>query len=326
MSKILIAVPTFENIYPDTYKSIFDLDKGGHEVSFSFVRGYDVATARNKIAQKAIDGGFDYVLMVDNDVVLPLDALINLLDDPKDVCLGYYAHRDEDNIYRGRTCVCKLKGPDGKLYFDYVLESEYTAEELGRIRADGERKIWIHGGGMGCALIRTDVFRKIPYPWYDWVNYANKERHMLTEDLYFCEQCKKAGVLIFTDARVACGHMLRHVQWPVWHNPEGKYRVLALFDDLQDKVPTPYGYMSWRYYPGDAYPRKGAEPLPERIDELSGSRNALGKPLIEAVAVEAKGNETEELEKEPVAEEPEEASEAAGPAKTARRKKTVKKE
>ena len=35
---ILIAVPTFENIYPDTFKSIYDLDKGDNNVSFEFVR------------------------------------------------------------------------------------------------------------------------------------------------------------------------------------------------------------------------------------------------------------------------------------------------
>ena len=77
--KILIAVPTFENIMPDTFKSIYDLDTTGHEVMFEFVRGYDCATARNHIAQMALDKGVDYVLMVDNDVVLPKDALQNLL-------------------------------------------------------------------------------------------------------------------------------------------------------------------------------------------------------------------------------------------------------
>ena len=106
--KILIAVPSYENIYPDTFKSIYDLDKCGHEVLFEFVRGYDVATARNRIAQKAMDLGTDYVLMVDNDVTLPKDALANLLEDPKPVCLGFYAHRDKDGVYRGRTCICKL--------------------------------------------------------------------------------------------------------------------------------------------------------------------------------------------------------------------------
>lgn len=206
--RILIAVPTFETIYPDTYKSIWDLDKGEHEVLFEFVRGYDCATARNAIAQKAIDLEADYVLMVDNDVILPKDAMINLLDDPVDVCLGFYAHRDVDNVYRGRTCVCKLG------WWNYPLESEFTAEELRDLKESGTNKLEIHGGGMGCAFIRTGIFRRLSYPWYDWVNYADDNRGMLSEDLYFCEKCKNSGVKVYTDTRVGCGHILRKAQWP----------------------------------------------------------------------------------------------------------------
>lgn len=206
--RILIAVPTFETIYPDTYKSIWDLDKGEHEVLFEFVRGYDCATARNAIAQKAIDLEADYVLMVDNDVILPKDAMINLLDDPVDVCLGFYAHRDVDNVYRGRTCVCKLG------WWNYPLESEFTAEELRGLKESGTNKLEIHGGGMGCAFIRTGIFRRLSYPWYDWVNYADDNRGMLSEDLYFCEKCKNSGVKVYTDTRVGCGHILRKAQWP----------------------------------------------------------------------------------------------------------------
>lgn len=211
--KILIAVPTFENIYPDTFKSIYDLDTSGHETEFEFVRGYDCATARNRIAQISLDKGADYVLMVDNDVVLPKDVLQNLLDDAKEVCLGFYAHRDADNIYRGRTCVCKLYDESGVKYFNYPLESEYTAEELRTMRDSDQYKVQIHGGGMGCALIKTDVFRKIEYPWYDWVNYKNGHRGMLSEDLYFCEACRKRGIPIYTDTRAVCGHLLRRIQF-----------------------------------------------------------------------------------------------------------------
>lgn len=212
--KVLIAVPTFESIYPDTFQSIYELDPAGHELLFRFVRGYDVATARNKIAQTALDLGVDYVLMVDNDVVLPKDALIHLTEDLKDVCLGFYAHRDKDNIYRGRTCVCKLFSPDGVKYFNYPLESEYTAEELSKMKEKGKYKLRIHGGGMGCAFIKTDVFRKLRYPWYDWVNYADDNRGMLSEDLFFCEGCRHHNIPIYTDTRVGCGHILRRVQWP----------------------------------------------------------------------------------------------------------------
>ena len=213
--RILVAVPTFETIYADTYKSIWDLDKCGHEMLFDSVRGYDVATARNRIAQLAMDVGADYLLSVDNDVTLPKDALKLLLEDPKDVCLGYYAHRDTDNLYRGRTCLCKLKDENGIEYYNYPLESEYTAKEMHELIEAGETKIEIHGGGMGCSLIRTEVFRKLTYPWYDWVNYGDKNRGMLSEDLYFCVLCRNSGIPIYADVRVGCGHLLRHVQWPV---------------------------------------------------------------------------------------------------------------
>jgi len=207
--RILIAVPTFETIMPDTFKAIWDMDKGGHECLFEFVRGYDCATARNNIAQKAINLGADYVLMIDNDVTPPKQALLWLLEEVKDVQLGYYAHRNADNLYTGRVSVCKL-GP-----FNYPLESEFTGAEMTDMKEKGVKKVRIHGGGMGCALIKTDIFRALPYPWYDWVNYTDKNRSMLSEDLYFCEHCRKHNIPIFTDVRVGCGHMLRHIQQPV---------------------------------------------------------------------------------------------------------------
>lgn len=215
MARILIAVPTFESIYPDTYQAVYELDRGEHEVHFEFVRGYDIATARNRIAQRSLDVGADAVLMVDNDVVLPKDALLKLLECGKDVCLGYYAHRGTDNQYHGNTCICKLKAPDGSDYYHYPLESEYSAAEMNELKEAGKTAIKVHGGGMGCALIRTKVFRKASYPWYDWVNYGDANRGILSEDLYFCSLCHVHGIEIYADVRVGCGHLFRYVQWPV---------------------------------------------------------------------------------------------------------------
>lgn len=212
--KILIAVPTYETIYPDTYKAIWDLDKCGHDIQFEFVRGYDVATARNNIAQKALDCGADFVLTVDNDTVPPKDALRNLLEDAHEVNLGFYAHRDHDNVYRKKTNVCRLKKPNGEDYYHFPVESLYTADEMRGMADAGVKKIEVHGGGMGCALIHTGVFRKASYPWYDWVNYGDENRGMLSEDLYFCVLCRNIGIPVYADVRVGCGHLLRHVQWP----------------------------------------------------------------------------------------------------------------
>lgn len=202
--KILIAVPTYENITPDTFRSIYGLDPGGHWCVFDFVRGYDCATARNNIARETIAENADYVLMVDNDVVLPSDALVNLLEEENDVVLGYYPHRNAANMYNGKTSVCR--------WGEFNYTEQYPALELLSMRDQGTYKVQIHGGGMGCALIKTEVFRKMESPWFKWINYPNGE--VLSEDLYFCEQCNRAGIPIYTDTRVGCGHLLRHIQWP----------------------------------------------------------------------------------------------------------------
>lgn len=202
--KIFIAVPTFENIYPDTYKSIYGLDPAGHWLVFDFIRGYDCAEARNRIANQAITEKADYVLMVDNDIVLPSDAIAHLMDDPKDVCLGLYAHRGDSNLYDGKVCVYKPG--------EFNYETLFTAKEMQELREQGQNKVLIHGGGMGCALIKTDVFQRLEYPFFNWTLYANGQ--YLSEDLYFCEQLKNHSIFMFADTRVTCGHMMRRVQWP----------------------------------------------------------------------------------------------------------------
>lgn len=202
--KILIAVPTYENIYPDTFQSIWNLDRCGHDCIFEFVRGYDVATARSKIGKRAIELDADYVLMVDNDIVLPKDALKHLLDDVRDVQFGAYAYRDKSgNPFDGRIILFK-DIPQGYTQF-------YDSYELDELQAQGQYKVKIRGGGMGCALVKTDVFRQMRYPYFYWVHSESADRET-SEDIYFCDQCRGHNIPIYTDTRVRCGHIIRYIQ------------------------------------------------------------------------------------------------------------------
>ena len=195
MSKILIAIPTFENIMPETFKSIYDLDPCGNELSFEFVKGYDCARARNDIVQKAMDGGFDYIFMVDSDMIIPQDALQRLLEYPTEICLGLCPRK---NTKDGTTCIYKF----GQINYN----DAYTYHDLPE-----EPRVLVHGGGMACALIKVDVFKDLQYPYFKYVTYDNGSE--LSEDLYFCSQAKANGYNIFVDTRVRCGHATRYFQF-----------------------------------------------------------------------------------------------------------------
>ena len=74
------------------------------------------------------------------------------------------------------------------------------------------------------------------------------------------------------------------------------YKVIYEFADLQDGNHV--------YAVGDAYPRKGVKASAERIAELSGSGNKLGRPLIKAEEkAKVMAEPVEEPEEEAVKEE-----------------------
>lgn len=212
--RVLVAVPTYENIYPDTFRSIFQLYRGGHEVDFDFFRGYDVANARNQIARATIERGYDYVLMVDNDEVLPKDALLNLLETEQgyprghSMVIGYCLSRPANSPnMSGRTIAFKFNGRD------YLADDAYTAEEFEKLKKEGQYRVQIRGAGLGCALIHRSIFEKMTYPYFKWVLYDNGSQ--LSEDLFFSEKFKEIKTPIFVDTRVVCGHLMRYIGWPV---------------------------------------------------------------------------------------------------------------
>lgn len=53
------------------------------------------------------------------------------------------------------------------------------------------------------------------------------------------------------------------------------YKVIKHFTDMQDN--------NFAYNVGDEYPRKGVSVLQSRINELAGSKNRQGVPLIEEI-------------------------------------------
>ncbi len=191
--RILIAVPTFESIEPEVFKAIYNL-KSEHELFFDFVKGYDVACARNEIARQAQLGGYDYVLMVDSDTIIPPDTLDLMLDPPADIVLGVCPRK---NTKDGKTAIIKYDAPE--------YENSYYYSDL------PEERTLVKGGGFACALVRTYVFTALDCPWFQYV--TNLDGSTLSEDFYFCQLARVFGFKIYVEPKVRCGHLARYYQY-----------------------------------------------------------------------------------------------------------------
>jgi hypothetical protein len=173
---ILIAVPTFEHVQNKVFEAIW-CAAAGRDADFACVSGYDCARARNAIAHMALDGGYSHVLMVDSDT-----------DPPAEIVLGFYRRKDGS-----QDCFEMFKDEPGWKMFSRADISE------------APDRIAVKGGGFGCALVDSEVFKRLRFPWFKFEQYDDGS--ILSEDLYFSRIALNAGIKTYADTRVLCGHV-----------------------------------------------------------------------------------------------------------------------
>lgn len=155
--------------------------------SISFVVNSLIYSARNIIAQQAIDGSYDYVLWLDSDMVFQPDTLQRLLADDKDIVSGLYFRRVKPF---NPVLFKKLDVHGHECDFEDVLE--YPDEIFP-----------VAGAGFGCILMKTQVLRDI-YEKEGPMWFAPKGN--VGEDCSFCIRARKCGYTVYCDPRIKLGH------------------------------------------------------------------------------------------------------------------------
>ena len=192
---ILIGIPTKDTIDIEAAVSIMNLDWDGHAIDYCHADGagiYGIAQARNRICQKAVDGKSDKLFMIDSDMIVPEDAIHNLLDPDVPICIGVARFKNDSRrapIFKG---VQDETGSDA-WEWDKIPAGRFTFQN----------------GGVACAMIDVNMLRKIPRPWFIWEERGNGT--YVGEDIGFYEKIRGRGYTPYADGRVRCGHIGRRV-------------------------------------------------------------------------------------------------------------------
>ncbi len=168
--KMLVGIPTREKRSASQQQHVKDLEAPvGGALQFMEVPEKDVASAREDICDRAVDDGFEYILFVDDDNIIPKRTPKILLETGEDlVSLNYHK---------------KL-----------MLSSEtagYIANTLEDARTAKVKLPEVFVAGMGCTLIRTEILRRIGKPYFK-NTYSTPEPG--GEDLYFFAKCRISGI------------------------------------------------------------------------------------------------------------------------------------
>lgn len=184
--KTLIAIPTSRDIEIQCAASIIGMEREGR-IGVFCPQSYSIDASRNLIVEHALEIGYDYIMWIDSDMILPKDTLVKLMAHDKDIVSGVYRHK----LLFGEHVVAKRFVPDKKdTYADLTIKEIQATNEL----------IEIDGVGFGCVLTKVDIFRHIKKPWFSYTP-------NMGEDIYFCRKAQKAGYKVWLDTSIICDHI-----------------------------------------------------------------------------------------------------------------------
>lgn len=193
--RICIGIPITGSVSPEFFREML-LRMEEWSQTFDIVPVIETAIphdeGRNRIARSAIDYKCDYIFFIDSDTLIQKGQLEQLLSHDKDAITG----------------ISYMKA----LPYYSLIRKRIGYRLYNPIEPSGTELISIDGAGFGCFLIKTDVFNKIEYPWFQfkYMKHEDRWRH-IGEDLYFCDQLENAKIEIYCDPTVQCIHIGTHL-------------------------------------------------------------------------------------------------------------------
>lgn len=206
--------PETPGIQPQTLSSIFALDwPDPAEIVFGkedldghpgWVKGNQNITRKyNQAREMALSGGYDALLTIEADMIVPRQTLKRLAGVEADVAYGLYVSRH---------------GRHPWLAFSEITPEIRGSASMGETWQERER-LWgqvveTRGVGMGCTLIWRHVLEAIEFRVLD---------EMVANDWYFSVDLQERGFVQKHDCGVVCGHMEGYLTY--WPDIAHGYRV-----------------------------------------------------------------------------------------------------
>lgn len=208
--RILIGITTAETVAHETMQSIYGLIiPENTETALSVVHAYNVADGRNKLVNIMLEQDYDYIFFVDNDIILPKNALIDLYNMNWYFTAGTYPRKELKTLTE--------KNPFTTLYNHDERNKEVYCPTFMRFNDfHADKLTQVDCCGFGCTLIRRDLFNVIEQPYFFFAHEEApkpgiRAEYCIGEDMYFCRKVIKSGLQIWAHGNVLCGHLGKFV-------------------------------------------------------------------------------------------------------------------
>jgi Glycosyltransferase like family 2 len=224
--KLLLGIPSAGSPAAPFVESVAQLALPPSAEQFEriVVTGNYVPAQRDLILERALELDADIVVMCDDDMVLPSDALVGLcstLDANEGAAVAGALYYSRDSF---RPMV--------------VDQWDEHDTRTAVVPAFDREPVAVDGVGFGCVAIRVAALRDLMPPYFAahvFVERAAGRVRICDEDYLFCARLRRAGYRVLLEPSVRCGHYDRQsktVAPASWEPPDVtlRRRMAALVD------------------------------------------------------------------------------------------------
>lgn len=170
-----------------------------------------LVSSRNKIIDYAIKNNYDYILMMDADVLPPKNIIKELLKNNKDIVSGlYYNYFIVDGKQKlNPVCWCEISDElfekiKGKIKLpDFIKSKADMRRFLTKEEAESNECVKVMHPSPGCMLIKRKVFEKVRYGILDL-----PPQIRTSDDNYFVKKALEAGFELYCNTKIKCEHLI----------------------------------------------------------------------------------------------------------------------
>ena len=186
--KLLVAVPTTDYVHAEFMNSLTGLEtklaRDGVDFDEKIVGGTLVYIARNKLAARAIEGGYTHVIWLDSDMVFKPDIV-------------------DDLMFCGKEMVCGAFVSRRPPYGPCVYTSIEDPANMIQVTNFGTEPFRVDGCGFATVLTSVELLRDVEEKFGACFRPTEK----YGEDLAFCDRVKQLGREIWCEPTVRPGHI-----------------------------------------------------------------------------------------------------------------------
>lgn len=177
----------------------------GIECDFRLVWGAYIDVMRNQSVSLAIKGKYDYLMMLDADMIYPAQTVVQSVGHDKPVICGLYYWKTLKPYKKG---IGAGYAPHAYKEFDESIFKDSPKWISVNVQRQEKDVIEVDGLGGGGMCIKREVLEKVGRPQFEctW-----ESTEISGEDLNFCKKAKKEGYKIFCDLSLKFGHITQSI-------------------------------------------------------------------------------------------------------------------